>query len=570
LPIKAVLAIARELCEVLAVAHRIGIVHRDLKPENLFLTNEGELKVLDFGLAHLRDAARPKETHTGMVFGTPAFMPPEQASGQTSQIDARTDIWAVGATMFTLLSGELVHRGETAQHFVMLSAMEPARSLRAAMPHAHPMLVQLVDRALAREKDRRWQSADAMREAIVGVSESLVGDPEIPMMSPAAIAERSSARAVPRTREAGAHQGGEEKRKRAAALPTIERIIDDSSSDQTQVRAPEALVLDSSDEATEPGGRPPSGGSSDTPTEQTTPDGLPTQVRPRIDSRPEPATARPASWSDLRKAVESKRRDHTIPLRDARTADAAPADDETALLKTQFRPSLEKVRQAATPKAPRAVAVTPTPPREHRPALIAHTRSPKPPTLPARSSLPPYLPVVVAAAFLGLRPLAYFLPRRSGAAPTADTTTSSTMVLPSASAIAAPRTTASAVAPVASAEPVQPRPSAPPTPPPLPSRPNESSTVIVPDNAPKTSARALPPNPYAPDDADLAPPPRSTTVSPATAPKAPASGFTQVDRRSNCTPPYVVDANGKLHWKEECLSNAKASPREEKATSERQ
>jgi len=171
-----VLAIAREVCEVLVAAHRAGIVHRDVKPENLFLTNDGRLKVLDFGLASLSDLTRSSDTHTGMVFGTPAFMPPEQAAGRVSQIDERTDIWSIGATMFTLLSGVTVHEGESAQHMVMLAAMEAARPLSDVLPDAHPALALLVDRALTHDKDMRWPNAAAMRDAICAASRTLFGE----------------------------------------------------------------------------------------------------------------------------------------------------------------------------------------------------------------------------------------------------------------------------------------------------------------------------------------------------------------------------------------------------------
>lgn len=162
-----VLEIARQLCDVLQAAHSVGVIHRDIKPANLFITSKGELKVLDFGLARVRDAARGiGQTSSGAVMGTPAFLPPEQAAGRTRDIDGQTDLWAVGATMFTLLSGRTVHEGQSAQHLVILSATTPPRSLAAVAPNADESVVAIVDRALAFEKAARWVNAGEMHRAI--------------------------------------------------------------------------------------------------------------------------------------------------------------------------------------------------------------------------------------------------------------------------------------------------------------------------------------------------------------------------------------------------------------------
>lgn len=184
IPTKLVLAIARELCDVLVHAHRAGVIHRDLKPANLFVTTAGELKVLDFGLARLRDSTRTKLTATGVVFGTPAFMAPEQAQGRTSLVDAQTDLFAVGATMFTLLSGRLLHEGESAQEIVLRTATERAPSLATILPHAHEALIALVDRALAFEKSHRFESAEAMGEAIFRTIRTMFGDEKVEIRLP--------------------------------------------------------------------------------------------------------------------------------------------------------------------------------------------------------------------------------------------------------------------------------------------------------------------------------------------------------------------------------------------------
>ncbi len=166
LPVRAALAIAFQVLDVLVAAHAAGVVHRDIKPANLFLTREGVVKVLDFGIARLREATATQWTMTGDVFGTPGFMAPEQALGQSDAIDGQTDVWAVGATLWTLLTGEMVHDGGSAQELVVRAATRPARSLAEVMPAASPGLVEVVDRALAFSKAARWALAADMREAI--------------------------------------------------------------------------------------------------------------------------------------------------------------------------------------------------------------------------------------------------------------------------------------------------------------------------------------------------------------------------------------------------------------------
>jgi serine/threonine protein kinase len=174
-----VLSIASRTLDVLEQAHTKGIVHRDIKPENLFLTNDGKLKVLDFGIARLEEASGPgaKRTRTGMLLGTPGYMAPEQAAGLSSSIDARTDVWAVGATMFNLLTGLDVHEGETYHAQLINAATRPARSLASVWPEAPPPLVQVVDRALAFDAGKRFQDSQSMRVHIDRVAGAPSSEP---------------------------------------------------------------------------------------------------------------------------------------------------------------------------------------------------------------------------------------------------------------------------------------------------------------------------------------------------------------------------------------------------------
>ena len=170
-----VLVIAHRLLEVLVVAHAKNVVHRDLKPANLYVTKSGQLKVLDFGIARIRDSNLTNATNTGHAMGTPAFMGPEQARGKTSLIGPKTDLWAVGATMFTLLSTLNVHEGESAQEVVFQAASTPARSLASVMPKMPSAIVTIVDRALAFEPKDRWADAAEMHGAIADAYRSLYG-----------------------------------------------------------------------------------------------------------------------------------------------------------------------------------------------------------------------------------------------------------------------------------------------------------------------------------------------------------------------------------------------------------
>ena len=178
LPAAEVLVLADQLLDVLAAAHDKGIVHRDIKPDNLFLTRAGQLKVLDFGIAHLKELQTPEgTTSTQTLMGTPSFMPPEQARARWAEVDGRSDIWATGATLYYLLSGHLVHEGETYADQLAQAVREPVRLLNTVDPNVPRVVAELVDRALAYAPADRWQSARNMQTA-VRRAQKLVGPPD--------------------------------------------------------------------------------------------------------------------------------------------------------------------------------------------------------------------------------------------------------------------------------------------------------------------------------------------------------------------------------------------------------
>ncbi len=182
LPARDVLAAADQLLDVLAAAHAKTVVHRDIKPENLFLTKNGTLKVLDFGIARVFEArAAATSTRMGTVMGTPAFMAPEQARARWDEVDGRTDLWAVGATMFTLLSGRHVHVAESGNEQLILSATVAAVSI-ATVVDVPPEVAEVVDRALAFDREKRWPTATAMQQAVRAAS-NLVGHSDSVMSS---------------------------------------------------------------------------------------------------------------------------------------------------------------------------------------------------------------------------------------------------------------------------------------------------------------------------------------------------------------------------------------------------
>jgi len=164
LPLDAALQIAREAARALDYAHQHGIVHRDIKPENILLTRDGSTLVADFGIARALESD-DKLTQTGMVIGTPAYMSPEQASGDKG-IDARTDIYSLGAVLYEMLAGEAPYTGPTAQAIIAKRLMDPVPSVRRVRPNVPEGVDQAIQRSLAPVAADRYASAGDFARAL--------------------------------------------------------------------------------------------------------------------------------------------------------------------------------------------------------------------------------------------------------------------------------------------------------------------------------------------------------------------------------------------------------------------
>jgi len=177
LPIEEVMWAADRVLDILAAAHKKGIVHRDVKPENIFLTQEHEIKLLDFGIARLLDLLPSEATKVGTLLGTLDFMPPEQARGEVEKVGVQADLWSVGATMFRLLTGRRVHEETRVIDQIQATMNKPAPSLRDVAPEVPEPIALMVDFALKFDAPSRWPNARAMKNALMVANAALLEAP---------------------------------------------------------------------------------------------------------------------------------------------------------------------------------------------------------------------------------------------------------------------------------------------------------------------------------------------------------------------------------------------------------
>lgn len=155
--------LAIQVCRGLAAAHAVGVVHRDIKPENLVLTEHGDIKIADFGLAKCQSARH--KTVQGMVLGTVHYMSPEQCNAEL--VDGRTDTYSLGATYYTMLCGKRPYAGRGSSMQVMYAHCHhlPPDPCRVS-PQVPAACAKLVRHAMAKRPASRFQTADEMRQAL--------------------------------------------------------------------------------------------------------------------------------------------------------------------------------------------------------------------------------------------------------------------------------------------------------------------------------------------------------------------------------------------------------------------
>ncbi|MEO8707333.1 MAG: serine/threonine-protein kinase, partial [Kofleriaceae bacterium] len=189
LPLEQVFSIVRQVGSALAAAHRGGIVHRDLKPANIFLVPtevDGRgveiAKVLDFGISKIRGSQTVK-TQESTLLGTPQYMAPEQAKGEHTAVDDRTDIFAFGAIVYEMLAGHPAFAGETIPEVVFKVVYEPPLALAKQAPSVPLAIVAAVEQAMAKRPDDRFANVSAFVEAMTGTPVSQFRTPALPPLS---------------------------------------------------------------------------------------------------------------------------------------------------------------------------------------------------------------------------------------------------------------------------------------------------------------------------------------------------------------------------------------------------
>ncbi|UCC41137.1 MAG: protein kinase [Candidatus Aminicenantes bacterium] len=169
LDVETAVSIAKDVCEGLAEAHRLGVVHRDLKPQNIMVDDEGNARIMDFGIARSLDAEGI--TAEGAMIGTPEYMSPEQVDG--TEADPRSDIYSIGVILYEAVTGRVPFKGNTAFSIAMKHKSETPREPREINPHIPDALSRLILKCMEKDKGMRFQKAEDLLSDLNAVEQEI-------------------------------------------------------------------------------------------------------------------------------------------------------------------------------------------------------------------------------------------------------------------------------------------------------------------------------------------------------------------------------------------------------------
>ena len=334
-----VLDLGAQITRGLVKAHKEGIVHRDLKPANVMVTKEGVIKIVDFGLAQL--VAQTKLTAPGTRLGTPAYMSPEQAQGQT--VDHRTDIWSLGVVLYEMLAGRSPFKGEYELAVIYSIVNEEPPSLATVRPDAPTALVRLVEKALSKDpKDRYQQVEDLSREleALQG-NRTMVRGVATPLPAPvaAAPAPATAARSDQRLIYLGLAAAV------AVVIAMVMLFLSREPAAEQAATLPPAAVNKEAAPADTAGGQPNNR--------------APVEAQPKVTPEPPTAASQPPAAVTRPPAVRPPPAVVSPPAATSAPPKAQPVAKEPAVTKT--------VREEAPAAAPAPPVVADEPPPQPRP-----------------------------------------------------------------------------------------------------------------------------------------------------------------------------------------------------------
>ena len=173
------LLVIRHACRALAVAHAEGLVHRDIKPDNLMLTSKGEVKLVDLGIAKRVDEDQSL-TQTGQAVGTPHYISPEQIRG-SRDIDARADIYSLGATLYHLVTGHTPFKGSSGALVMSMHLVQPLADPRTYVPGLSVGICRVIRKMMAKSRDERYADVDALDRDLYRIQTGETPEPDEPL-----------------------------------------------------------------------------------------------------------------------------------------------------------------------------------------------------------------------------------------------------------------------------------------------------------------------------------------------------------------------------------------------------